>query len=380
MTLRMCMLNKLILTILILACTEAILHAEKVYFYSVQDVVVFDTTINSITNDINLEYSKLYYDLLDITPNGKYLYATPYNNATNNIASIVNCETEQLEKTLTFENVKKVGRPYVTPDGDKVYIAAQKTTASNFNTLLILNTASNEVINNIDLQFTVATGDIEHLLAFTKNNQAFIAIHADTPNLISLVNSETGEIINTISLEETKSTGEKVTYYATCLCSTIDGKGAYISAYSGNDLYLIKIIYDSPLRITHKIQIPLPQREYRTTKFSSQIIASPNCDYIFIIPSYTFGNNIEVVNLNTFQYVTALYAGTGPIGGALTYDGLELHIATASNGHAVFDATTLVSKTGPENYYPIFNNDIVVKKHPFVNLPTTFVPYNLLLN
>ncbi len=154
---------------------------SKAYVADNSDIVVINTTTNTILTTINTAGNYLYG--IAITPDGSTVYATAYfseqlyilNTSTNAVSGTVSTGTESFPLGVA-----------VSPDGSKVYVSNV-----GLNNVAVINTSTNTLVA------TVSTGQGPFGLSFTPDG-SLLYVANQSSNNVSVINTSSNSVVDTV--------------------------------------------------------------------------------------------------------------------------------------------------------------------------------------
>ena len=247
-----------------------------------------------------------------VTPDGKYVYVTNYED---NTVSIISTASQEVIKGLSVD--KLPGGMAVSPDGKFVYVGHFDAT-----TFAVIATASQEIVDMLDVG-----GELGGIMAISPDGTTFYVSRYAGAGRIIIISTSTGQAIGDIDVKPSMDIA---------------------IAPDGERLYIVDPIAEEFVQISaanHEVvgRIPLGQDAHDFTQFA----VSPDGDLVYVPTD----NLVTFVSKKSKEVVGTVEIGSealGPFsltGIAVSPDGKYVYVANSEEDSVVIISTESNSVT-----------------------------------
>lgn len=174
-----------------------ILHGQDLYVVdsSDQQILIIDTSTNSIVGSIPVKVDNLFPQNLALSPDGSRLYVTELNGCDGNNGYVTVIDTASNTVIAQIPGFCQPDGLAVSPDGSRLYVVDNTTSATNDGWVSVINTSDYSTIT------TIPVGIMPAFIAVTPDGtKAFVTNHGGTTlgNTVSVIDTNTNSVVNTI--------------------------------------------------------------------------------------------------------------------------------------------------------------------------------------
>lgn len=272
-------------------------------FSGTNEVAVIDTNTNTITTII--PHAQWAPNVLAITPNGKFVYASWADSFTSDsFVAVIDTATNTFITEIPLVPASSPDGLAITPDGTRVYVTIQD------GTIKVIDTATNTVVDSIPM----ATGTPFGIAITPDGRFAYAALTSGDIGVIDLSTNTYGPLIPTPG----------VLMFGVAI--TPDGRFAYVTDIGSASVFVIDIASN-----TFIATVPVGSNPWG--------LAATNQ---FVYVCNNGGDSISVIDVSTNTVVaTVPTPPNNPTWIAITPDGARGYVTITNTGNvAVLDTST----------------------------------------